>query len=142
MTNYPAIEKRGINSIQFITDIFNFTKIIGLIHLLEIIIKVGKYFPIIIILLASLKLLMAANDLLTNSITFAILNSLFAIGDFIFLVQLYQRHKAHPYDFNLRPNTYERYPTDSIVIGTVFIWMSLVSLVQLYKKNKITKCKY
>lgn len=100
MTNYPAIEKIGLNSIQFITDIFNFTKINGLIHLLEIIIKVGKYFPIIIILLASLKLLMAANDLLTNSITFAILNSIFALGDFIFLVQLYQRHKAHRYEYS------------------------------------------
>ena len=100
MTNYPAIEKIGLNSIQFITDIFNFTKIIGLIHLLEIIIKVGKYFPIIIILLASLKLLMAANDLLTNSITFALLNSIFELGDFIVLVQLYQRHKVHPYEYS------------------------------------------
>ena len=99
MTNNPDIEKIGLNSIQFITGIFNFTKIFGLIHLLEIIIKVGKYFPVIIILLASMKLLMAANDLLTNSITFAILNSIFAIGDFIFLVQLYQRHKVHPYEY-------------------------------------------
>jgi len=89
MTTYPAIEKIGLNSIQFITDIFNFTKIDGMIHLLEIIIKVGKYFPIIIILLAGLKLLMAANDFLTNSVTFAILNSIFALGDFIFLVQLF-----------------------------------------------------
>ena len=110
MTNYPDIEKIGLNSIQFITDIFNFTKIIGLIHLLEIIIKVGKYFPIIIILLASLKLLMAANDLLTNSITFAILNSIFALGDFIFLVQLYQRHKAHPYEYNSNYNRIGRIP--------------------------------
>lgn len=100
MTNYPDIEKIGLNSIQFITGIFNFTKINGLIHLLEIIIKVGKYFPVIIILLASMKLLMAANDLLTNSITFAILNSIFALGDFIFLVQLYQRHKVHPYEYS------------------------------------------
>lgn len=100
MTNNPDIEKIGLNSIQFITGIFNFTKINGLIHLLEIIIKVGKYFPVIIILLASMKLLMAANDLLTNSITFAILNSIFALGDFIFLVQLYQRHKVHPYEYS------------------------------------------
>ena len=100
MTNNPNIEKIGLNSIQFITGIFNFTKINGLIHLLEIIIKVGKYFPVIIILLASMKLLMAANDLLTNSITFAILNSIFALGDFIFLVQLYQRHKVHPYEYS------------------------------------------
>jgi len=99
MINNPDIEKIGLNSIQFITGIFNFTKIFGLIHLLEIIIKVGKYFPVIIILLASMKLLMAANDLLTNSITFAILNSIFAIGDFIFLVQLYQRHKVHSHEY-------------------------------------------
>jgi len=100
MTNYLGIEKIGLNSIQIITDIFNFTKINGLIHLLEIIIKVGKYFPVIIISLASLKLLMAANDLLTNSITFAILNSIFALGDFIFLVQLYQRNKIHPHEYS------------------------------------------
>jgi hypothetical protein len=110
MTNYLGIEKIGLNSIQFITDIFNFTKIDGLIHLLEIIINVGKYFPIIIISLASLKLLMAANDLLTNSISFAILNSIFAIGDFIFLVQLYQRHKAHPYEYSSDYNRISRIP--------------------------------
>ncbi len=110
MTNYSDIEKIELNSIQFITAIFNFTKIIGLIHLLEIIIKVGKYFPVIIILLASLKLLMAANDLLTNSITFAILNSIFALGDFIFLVQLYQRRKVHPYEYNSNYNRIGRIP--------------------------------
>jgi len=100
MTNYSDIEKIELNSIQFITAIFNFTKINGLIYLLEIIIKFGKYFPVIIISLASLKLLMAANDLLTNSITFAILNSIFALGDFIFLVQLYQRRKVHLYEYS------------------------------------------
>jgi len=110
MTNYLGIEKIGLNSIQFITDIFNFTKIDGLIHLLEIIIKVGKYFPIIIILLASMKLLFATNDLLTNSISFAILNSIFALGDFIFLVQLYQRHKAHPYEYSSDYNRIDRIP--------------------------------
>ena len=110
MTNYLGIEKIGLNSIQFITDIFNFTKINGLIHLLEIIIKVGKYFPVIIILLASLKLLIAANDLLTNSISFAILNSIFALGDFIFLVQLYQRNKAHPYAYSSNYDRIDRIP--------------------------------
>ncbi len=110
MTNYLGIEKIGLNSIQFITDIFNFTKINGLIHLLEIIIKVGKYFPIIIILLASMKLLFAANDLLTNSISFAILNSIFALGDFIFLVQLYQRNKAHPYAYSSNYDRIDRIP--------------------------------
>jgi len=110
MTNNPDIEKIGLNSIQFITGIFNFTKIFGLIHLLEIIIKVGKYFPVIIILLASMKLLMAANDLLTNSITFAIINSIFALGDFIFLVQLYQSHKAQPYEYSSNYNKISRIP--------------------------------
>ena len=110
MTNYLGIEKIGLNSIQFITDIFNFTKINGLIHLLEIIIKVGKYFPIIIILLASMKLLFAANDLLTNSISFAILNSIFALGDFIFLLQLYQRNKAHPYEYSSNYDRIDRIP--------------------------------
>lgn len=110
MTNYPNIEKIGLNSIQFITAISNFTKIDGLIYLLEIIIKVGKYFPIIIISLASLKLLLAANDLLTNSISFAILNSILALGDFIFLVQMHQRHKAHPYEYHSDYNRIDRIP--------------------------------
>jgi len=110
MTNYLGIEKIELNSIQFITDIFNFTKIDGLIHLLEIIIKVGKYFPIIIISLASLKLLFVVNDLLTNSISFAILNSIFVLGDFIFLVQLYQRHKAHPYEYSSDYNRIDGIP--------------------------------
>jgi len=114
MTNYPDIEKIGLNSIQCITAISDSTKIDGLIYLLEIIIKVGKYFPIIIISLASLNLLLAANDLLSNSISFAILNSIFALGDFIFLVQLHQRHKANPYEYHSDYNRIDRMPVVGI----------------------------
>ena len=114
MTNYPDIEKIGLNSIQCITAISDSTQIDGLIYLLEIIIKVGKYFPIIIISLASLNLLLAANDLLTNSISFAILNSIFALGNFIFLVQLHQKHKTHPYEYHSDYNRIDSIPLAGI----------------------------
>ena len=93
MTNYANDEKLGQVPIQFLTP--TSMRIDVPIHLLEIIIKVGRYFPIIFLSLASLNLLLAANDFLANSLVFAILNLMFALGDFIFLVQMRQRRKNH-----------------------------------------------
>ena len=100
MTNYADMEKIGPNSVLSIPSISDSTKIEGLIYLLEITIKVGKHFPIIILSLAGLNLLLAANDFLANSINFAILNSMFALGGFTSLVQLYQSRKAHPFEYH------------------------------------------
>lgn len=102
MTNYASDKKIGQKSIQFVTP--NSMEIGVSIHLLEIIIKIGRYFPIIFLSLASLNLLLAANDFLANSLVFATLNLMFALGDFIFLVQMHQRRKNHPNEYNFSNN--------------------------------------
>ena len=98
MTNYVSDEKLGQVNAQFLTP--TSLRIDVPIHLLEIIIKVGRYFPIIFLSLASLNLLLAANDFLANSLVFAILNLMFAFGDFIFLAQMRQRRKNHVKEYN------------------------------------------
>lgn len=102
MTNYANDEKIEQKSIQLIAP--NSMEINVSIHLLEIIIKVGRYFPIIFLSLASLNLLLAANDFLANSLVFATLNLMFALGDFIFLVQMHQRRKNHLNEYNFDNN--------------------------------------
>jgi len=106
MTNYADDEKIGQKSIQFLTS--DSIEIDISIHLLEIIIIVGRYFPIILLSLFSLNLLLAANDFLANSLIFAILNSMFALGNFISLVQIRQWRKAHPYEYSSSYNRINR----------------------------------
>ncbi|MGD8707865.1 MAG: hypothetical protein PVI88_04190 [Nitrosopumilaceae archaeon] len=67
--------------------------VVVVIYLLEAITKVGRHFPVIVLSLASLNVVMAANDFLANSVEFGIMNSLFAIGGVISLVQMHQRTK-------------------------------------------------
>ena len=69
------------------------TNVVAVIYLLEVITKVGKHFPVIFLSLASLNVVMAANDFLANSIEFGIMNSLFAAGGFISLIQMHQRNR-------------------------------------------------
>jgi len=110
MTDYN-MEKIGPNSILSIPSISDSAKFIGFIHLLEITIKIGKHFPIIILSMISLNLLLAANDFFANSINFAILNFMFAIGGFVSLVQLYQSRKAHPLEYN---SNYQQIPNKQL----------------------------
>jgi hypothetical protein len=74
---------------------FYSTQIGVFVHLLDVIIKVGKYFPIISVSLTSLNVLMAVNSFLANNIGFVILNSLFAASGLIFLVQMNQMKKSN-----------------------------------------------
>jgi hypothetical protein len=67
--------------------------VVIVIYLLEAITKVGRHFPVIVLSLASLNVVMAANDFLANSVEFGIMNSIFAIGGVISLVQMHQRAK-------------------------------------------------
>ncbi len=114
MTNYADMEKIGPNSVLSIPAISDSTKIEGLIYLLEITIKVGKHFPIITLSLVGLNLLLAANDFLANSINFAILNSMFALGGFISLVQLHQSRKAHPFEYQSNYNKIDKMHIEEI----------------------------
>jgi len=67
-------------------------------HLLDVIIKTGRYFPVISICLTGLNLLLAVNDFLTDNIGFAILNSMFVIGGLIFVIQMHLTKSHHVND--------------------------------------------
>jgi hypothetical protein len=75
------------------------TKLGALIRLLEVAMKIGKYLPVIIVSFAGLNIVLAVNDFLVSNTGFGILNSIFAVGGFIFLVQLHHRRKIHSYDY-------------------------------------------
>ena len=99
MTYYADDRKIGSKSIQFLTPTSNSIGIDVSIYLLEIIIKIGKHFPIILLSSASLNILLATNDLLADSLFSAVLNLAFASGNFIFLVQMHQRRKVDTNEF-------------------------------------------
>ncbi len=82
--------------------------VVIVIYLLEAITKVGRHFPIIVLSLASLNVLMAANDFLANSVEFGIMNSLFAIGGVISLVQMHQRTKIQSMDSSYKKSNFKR----------------------------------
>jgi hypothetical protein len=75
------------------------TKLGALTHLLEVAMKVGRYLPVIVVSFAGLNLFLAVNDFLVSNTGFGILNSIFALGGFIFLVQLHQKRKIHSHDY-------------------------------------------
>lgn len=62
---------------------------------LGIIIKAGKYFPVISVSLTSLNVFFAVNDFLSNNIGFAMLNSAFAASGLVFLVQTVMEKSHH-----------------------------------------------
>ena len=97
MVNCVDEKKIGKRSMQWIPVISGSTEVTMLIYSLEIITKIGKNFPILFLSLASLNVLLAANDFLTNSIEFGILNSLFAANGFIFLVQTHQSNRVQSF---------------------------------------------
>ncbi|MGD2107492.1 MAG: hypothetical protein PVH93_07785 [Nitrosopumilaceae archaeon] len=80
--------------------------VVIVIYMLEAITKVGRYFPIIVLSLASLNIVMAANDFLANSVEFGIMNSLFAMGGIISLVQMHQRAKIQSIDSSHRESNF------------------------------------
>jgi len=84
------------------------TKVGIFVHLLDVLIKVGRYFPIISLSLASLNLFLALNDFLTNSIGFGILHSIFAISGFIFLIQMHQMSKTNTNEIDSSTNIIKR----------------------------------
>ena len=111
MINYADDAKIKLKSIQFLTS--DSMEIDVSIHLLEIIIKVGRHYPIILLSLASLDLLLAANDFLANSLYFAILNSMFALSNFISLVQICQWRKTHSNEYRSSYNRIDK----TVVLG-------------------------
>lgn len=78
----------GMKLEHFVPPIFYSTQIAMSVYLLDIIIKLGKNFSLISVSLTGLNLWMAITDFLANNLGFAILNSIFAMGGLIFLVQM------------------------------------------------------
>ena len=91
------------------------TKVGIFVHLLDVLIKVGRYFPIISLSLAGLNLFLALNDFVTNSIGFGILHTIFAIGGFIFLIQMRQMSKTNVNEIDSSTNIIKR--TSKVRIG-------------------------
>ena len=58
-----------------------------IIHLLGIVIKTGKYLPVISISLTGLNVVLAVNDYLASNTGYAILNSMFVVSGLVFLLQ-------------------------------------------------------
>ena len=101
MSNFANERKtRTSPSLQWATRVSDHTEVTLLIYSLEAITRIGKNFPIIFLSLASLNTLMAANDFLTNSVEFGVLNSLFAASGFIFLAQLHHSNRIQPISSN------------------------------------------
>ena len=88
MNNDIQEDNLGMKLEHFVPPLFYSTQIALSVYLLDIIIKMGKNFPIISVSLTGFNLWLAITDFLANNLGFAILNSLFAIGGLIFLIQM------------------------------------------------------
>ena len=95
MKYHPVNAKTEQRLVHFVNPISDSSKINLFVHLLDIIIKTGRYLPVLSICLTGLNLLLAVNDFLTNNIGFAILNSMFVIGGLIFVIQMRMTDKKH-----------------------------------------------
>ena len=93
MKSYTQNEKPSQKSKNWLSSFSDSAKIGIAVHVLDVVIKIGKLFPIIFLSLASLNIFLAANDFLANSMGSAIMNSVFGLGDVLFLAQM--RLKGH-----------------------------------------------
>lgn len=70
-----------------------------IIEMLSIIIKIGKNLPLIVFTFATLNLTLAILDFtIWNSISLGVLNTILAIGGFVFSGQLQQRHNIYRHE--------------------------------------------
>lgn len=78
----------------------NTTKMEVLIQMLTIVIKIGKYLPLIVLSFAMMNLTFAIWDFFFwNHIAWGIFNTILAIGGFNFFGQLLKRRKIHRYEY-------------------------------------------
>lgn len=79
---------------------FDIARITALIHLLGLVVTIGKYLPLIVAGFAVINLTVAVLSFAVwNAIFSGVINSIFALGGFVFLVQLLQRRKIHRYEY-------------------------------------------
>jgi len=65
------------------------------ISLIEITLTVGRHILHLIWSLIGISVALAVYDFSTNNIVWGIISSLFALGGFIFMVQIYQHRSRH-----------------------------------------------
>lgn len=75
-------------------------KMEALIRLLTVVMTIGKYLPAIVAAFATINLSIAILSFAVwNNVFFGALNSVFALGGFIFLRQLLARRNIHRYNY-------------------------------------------
>jgi hypothetical protein len=71
-----------------------------LIQMLTLVIKIGKYLPLIVLAFAMLNLMFAVLDFFYwNHIAWGIFNSILGFSGFNFFVELLKRRKVHRYEY-------------------------------------------
>lgn len=78
------------------------TRITAAIYMIDVLIVVGKYLPIIAAGFAAISVGFAVYDFMTLNIGWAIFSTILAVGGIIFVIQLLQRHNIHSYDYRGR----------------------------------------
>lgn len=80
--------------------ISNTAKMEALIHMLTLLIKIGKYLPWVVLTFASVNLILAVLDFTWwNHIASGVFNSILALAGFFFFAQLLGRRKVHRYEY-------------------------------------------
>ena len=78
-------------------------RINALIHLLGLVMTIGRYLPLMVGAFAFVNLTIAVMSFVVwNSIISGVINSVLALGGFIFLGQLLRRRKIHRYEYRYK----------------------------------------
>ena len=75
------------------------TRITAAIYLLDLLMVIGKYLPLIAGAFAGISIAFAACDFATANYGWGIVSAIFGVGGLIFVAQLMQRHNIHSYDY-------------------------------------------
>jgi hypothetical protein len=74
-------------------------RITAAIYLLDLLMVMGKYLPLIAGAFAAISIAFAAYDFATANYGWAIVSAIFGVGGLIFVAQLMQRRNIHSYDY-------------------------------------------
>jgi hypothetical protein len=84
-------------------------KIEGVIFMLTVLIKIGKYLPWVVLAFAAVNMLLAVLCFtLWNNMLGGIINLILAIAGFFFFSQLVKRRKIHRYSYGYRRRALSR----------------------------------
>ena len=75
------------------------TRITAAIYLIDLLMVIGKYLPLIAGAFAAISVAFAAYDFATNNIGWGIFSAIMGVGGLIFVAQLMQRRNMHSYDY-------------------------------------------